>query len=56
MQGYRTVRTKNGNYKFIKKQEEFALFTKISNFIFPYAVTILAGYGFLDLILTANGY
>lgn len=40
----------------LKKKEEFYYFTKISNIIFPYVVAILAGYGFLDLILTANGY
>jgi len=56
MQGYRTIRTKNGNYKFVKKKEEYYYFTKISNAIFPYIVAILAGYGFLDLMLRANGY
>lgn len=56
MQGYRTVRTKNGNYKFIKKSEEFDLFTRVSNKIFPYIVAVLAGYGFMDLLLRANGF
>jgi nitrate reductase NapE component len=56
MQGYRTIRTKNGNYKFVKKREEFYYFTKFSNIIFPYVVAILAGYGFVDLLLTANGF
>lgn len=55
MQGYRTVRTRNGNYKFIKKQEEFSLFVKISNWVFPYVIAVLAGYGFLDLLLRSNG-
>lgn len=56
MQGYRTVRTSKTSYKFIKKQEEYALFTKVSNAIWPYAIGILAGYGFLDIILTSNGF
>jgi nitrate reductase NapE component len=55
MQGYRTVRTSKTSYKFIKKEKEFDLFTRISNAIFPYVVGVLAGYGFLDIILRANG-
>ena len=40
----------------LKKKEEFELFTKISNLIFPYVVGILATYGFMDLMLRANGF
>lgn len=56
MQGYRTIRTSKNSYKFIKKHEEYYWFTKISNAIFPYVVAVLAGYGFIDLLLTANGF
>lgn len=55
MQGYRTVRTSKNSYKFIKKQEEYSTLVKVSNFLWPYIVAILAGYGFIDLLLTANG-
>ncbi len=45
-----------GTHINLKKKEEFDTFTKFSNKIFPYVVAILAGYGFIDLLLTANGY
>lgn len=39
----------------LKKKDEYALFTRVSNAIFPYIVAVLAGYGFIDLLLTSNG-
>lgn len=36
------------------KQKE-SLFVRASNFVFPYVVAVLAGYGFMDLLLRANG-
>ena len=46
---------KVGTHINLKKKEEYALFTKVSNAIFPYVVAVLAGYGALDLILKSNG-
>ena len=37
----------------LKKKDD--LFTRISNKIFPYVVAVLATYGFMDLLLRANG-
>lgn len=37
------------------KKDEYSLFVKISNIIFPYVVGILAAYGFIDLLLRSNG-
>jgi nitrate reductase NapE component len=37
------------------KNDEFEGFTKFTNKVWPYAVGILAAYGFIDIMLTANG-
>ena len=46
---------KVGTHINLKKKEEYGLFVKISNIIWPYVVGILATYGFMDLLLRANG-
>lgn len=38
------------------KKGEFDTFTKVSNKLLPYIIAILAGYGFIDLMLRANGF
>lgn len=45
-----------GTHINLKKKDEYSLFVKISNLIWPYAIGILATYGFMDLMLRANGY
>lgn len=47
---------KPGTHINLKKKEEYSLFVKISNIVWPYAIGILAAYGFIDLLLTANGF
>lgn len=46
---------KPGTHINLKKQE-FDGFTKFANIVWPYVVGILAAYGFIDLLLTANGF
>lgn len=42
-----------GTHINLRKKED--LFTRISNKIFPYVVAVLATYGFMDILLRANG-
>ncbi|MCA9325960.1 hypothetical protein KDA23_07960 [Candidatus Saccharibacteria bacterium] len=46
---------KPGTHINLKKKDEYSLFVKVSNLLWPYVIGVLAGYGFLDLILRANG-
>jgi len=40
----------------LKKKEEFDTFTRICNIIWPYVIGTLAAYGFMDILLRANGF
>jgi len=46
---------KPGTHINLKKKDEYALLTKVSNAVFPYVVGVLATYGFMDILLRANG-
>lgn len=40
----------------LRHKQQDDLFVRVSNKIFPYVVGVLATYGFMELILQANGF